>query len=269
VSHDLRSPLAIVKLHLETVLKRDLSPEQSRSCLDAAWQELGRLEAGIEGVLMASRLEREKLQVDARPLVLREFLERYIARKREAVERGRGHLESGPLPSLVIRADPVLFERILDNLVDNALAHCPPGVNIRVSATEQSRFAVVTVEDDGPGIERRERSKIFDMFYRAPHNLGQGTGLGLFIVAGLAKAHGGQAWVESPGIGSAFRVALPLAEEDPSVGDEERGHVSRSSRGVGDAEVARQADDRISERSGATGRSPTRIGLAEEGAPRP
>jgi hypothetical protein len=216
VSHDLRSPLAIVKLHLETMLKRELSPEQTRACLDAAWQELGRLETGIEGVLTASRLEREKLQIEARRLDLREFLEGYLARKREVVRLSGGHLASGDLSNLSVFADPVLIEKILDNLVDNAVNHCPPGVNIRVSVAEQSRFAILTVEDDGPGIERSERRKIFRMFYRTRLNRGRGTGLGLFIVEGVVKAHGGRVWVESPGVGSAFHVALPLALQGES-----------------------------------------------------
>jgi signal transduction histidine kinase len=213
VSHDLRSPLASVKLHLETLLTRETTPEQSRECLDAAWQDLGRLEAGIEGVLMASRLERQKLAIDAHTLGFRDFLQRYFARKCPAVILGGGHLESGRLEDLWVRADPPLLEKILDNLVDNALYHCPPGVNIRISLAKKNHFAVLTVGDDGPGIARKERRKIFRMFYRTPQNRGRGTGLGLFIVAGLVKAHGGQVWVDNPGLGSAFHVALPLVEE--------------------------------------------------------
>lgn len=217
VSHDLRSPLASVKLHLETLLRREISPEQARSCLAAAWEDLGRLEAEIEGVLMASRLDRMKLKIDARKVDLGDFLARYLARKRETVVLGGGRLEAGPLPGLAIRADPAMLEKILDNLVDNALRHCPSGVQVRISLEEKNRLAVVTVADDGPGIARRERSKIFRMFYRAPHDLGPGSGLGLFIVAGLVKAHGGRVWVESPGSGSAFHVALPMVDEgDPN-----------------------------------------------------
>jgi hypothetical protein len=213
VSHDLRSPLATVKLHLETLLKRELSPEQARACLDAAWQDLGRLETGIEEVLLASRLDRQRLQIDAHRLDLQDFLERYFTRKGEAVALSGGHLETGPLPELAINADPVMLERILDNLVDNALSHCPPGVLIRIALAEQSGCAVISVDDNGPGIERRERRKIFQMFYRVPPNYGRGAGLGLFIVAGLVKAHGGHVWVENPAAGSAFRVALPLVRE--------------------------------------------------------
>ena len=213
VSHDLRSPLASVKLNLETVLKREISPEQVRECLDAAWQDLGRLEASIEGVLMASRLERRKLRIELNPLNLGEFLRSYLARKREFVVGTGGFLEIGPVQDLTIQGDPAMIEKVLDNLLDNALCHCPPGVHIRVSLTRKNQLARLMVADDGPGIPPRERRKVFRLFYRAPKAPGRGTGLGLFIVASLVKAHGGRVWVESPGVGSTFQVALPLGEE--------------------------------------------------------
>jgi len=213
VSHDLRSPLASVKLHLETLLKREVSPEQARACLDAAWQDLGRLETSIDGFLMAARLERRKQRIDLHPLDLGAFLERCLARRREAVVRGGGSLDFGPLPALWIRADPAMLEKILDNLLDNALCHCPPGVRIRVALARSGNLARLTVADDGPGIAPGERRKVFRLFYRAGSAHGRGTGLGLFIVASLVKAHGGRVWVECPGVGSAFHVALPLGEE--------------------------------------------------------
>jgi two-component system OmpR family sensor kinase len=118
---------------------------------------------------------------------------------------------------LVARADPAALRQLLDNLIDNALRHCPRGVKVRLEMLEQARCAVLSVADDGPGLERHEHKKIFRIFYRAPPSRRhtKGTGLGLFIVAGIAKAHGGRAWVESagPGRGCVFRVAVPLSKE--------------------------------------------------------
>jgi signal transduction histidine kinase len=202
-----------VKLHLETLLKRELGPEQTRSCLDAAWQDLGRLEASIEGILMASRLEHQKLQIELQTLDFGDFLGGYLARKREVVEGNGGHLQLGVLQDLLIRADPAMMEKILDNLLDNALCHCPPGVHIRVALARKNRLALLTVADDGPGIAPGDRNKIFRLFYRAAASRGRGTGLGLFIAASLVRAHGGRIWVECPGVGSMFQVALPLREE--------------------------------------------------------
>jgi hypothetical protein len=212
VSHDLRSPLASVKLHLETLLKREVGPDQARECLEAAWQDLGRLETRIESVLMAARLERRKVRIETRPVDLGEFVTHYLARKRETVVRSGGRLEAGLLPALWVQADPALLEKVMDNLVDNALGHCPPGVRIQVALAPKGHLAQLTVADDGPGIAAGDRRKIFRLFYRAAAARGHGTGLGLFIVASLVKAHGGRVWVESPGAGSRFQVALPLEE---------------------------------------------------------
>lgn len=220
VSHDLRSPLTTVKLHLETLQLRDLDPAQRETCLAMALSELARLEAGIEDVLSASRIERQALRLDAGPLELAPFLSAYVGTKAPAVAALGASLDwdAARAPALVARTDPAALRKLLDNLVDNAVLHCPRGVKIRLELAEQGRCAVLSVADDGPGLERREHRKVFRMFYRAPaaRRTSKGTGLGLFIVAGIAEAHGGRAWVESagPGKGCVFRVALPLAKED-------------------------------------------------------
>jgi signal transduction histidine kinase len=216
VSHDLRSPLTIVKLHLETLRLRSLTPEQRADCLGTALAELGRLESEIEGILTASRIERARLKLAAQPLELKAFLSGYALEKSKAVGVLGGSLTFEPsrAPELVARADPDLLRQLLDNLVDNAFTHCQKGVDVQLSLGEQGRCAVISVSDDGPGLEQKQLRKVFRMFYRAPGSRhSKGTGLGLFIVAGIARAHGGEAWAESPGPGKGctFRVALPLA----------------------------------------------------------
>jgi len=219
VSHDLRSPLAIVKLHLETLRLRDLTGDQRSDCIAMALTELHRLENGIEDVLTASRIERSALRVNAAALDLRPFLDEYATAKLPLVRAQGGELlwDSAKASRLVAHADPAALRQLLDNLIDNAVRHCQKGVAIRLEMLEQARCAVLSVSDDGPGLEERELKKIFRIFYRAPPSRRhtKGTGLGLFIVAGIAKAHGGRAWAEShgPGQGCQFRVAIPLAQE--------------------------------------------------------
>jgi signal transduction histidine kinase len=219
VSHDLRSPLATVKLHLETLKLRELDPTQREECLSMALVELGRLESGIEGVLTASRIERSALRLDLGPLELKPFLDGYASFKKREIEPMGAALswEAERAPALVARADAAALRRLLDNLVDNAVRHCQRGVQVRLELAEQARCAVLAVADDGPGLPEKEHKKVFRMFYRAPsvRRHAKGTGLGLFIVSGIAKAHGGRAWVESEGAsrGCVFRVAVPLSKE--------------------------------------------------------
>jgi signal transduction histidine kinase len=216
VSHDLRSPLATVKLHLETIRLRDLEKAQRAACLDVALTELARLESGIEAVLTASRIERSALRVSAEDLGLDHWLAAYAQAKSAEVSLQGAVLEppAEPPPALTVRADPVLLRQMMDNLVDNAVRHGPPGVHVRLELGEQGRCAVLGVRDNGPGLHPDEHKRVFRMFYRAPSpgRPTRGTGLGLFIVAGIAHAHGGDAWVESAGTGHGccFRVAVPL-----------------------------------------------------------
>ncbi|MCU0691157.1 MAG: HAMP domain-containing histidine kinase [Polyangiaceae bacterium] len=219
VSHDLRSPLATVKLHLETMQLRQLSVEQRQGCLDTALQELGRLESGIEDILTASRIERGGLKLTKESLEMGEFLGAFVDAKSEEVKLQGASIswEAKPGTVLPVRADVTLLRQMLDNLVDNAIVHGQPGVHIQLELGEHAGCAVIGVRDDGPGLDRSQWKRVFRMFYRAPGNRRhrKGTGLGLFIVASIAKAHGGRAWVESPptGRGCQFRVAIPLAKD--------------------------------------------------------
>ncbi len=220
VSHDLRSPLASVKLHLETIQIRQLEPEQQEACLGTALDELGRLESGIEDILTASRVERGNLRLDKERLDMVSFLETYYEDKSDRLKLIGAQLawhrpETG---NFEVRADPVLLRQMLDNLVDNAVFHGPRGVRISLELVDQGGTAVIGVRDNGPGLARSERKRVFRMFYRVTGHRKhtRGTGLGLFIVASIAKAHRGSAWVDSdgPGQGCLFRVAIPFAEKE-------------------------------------------------------
>jgi len=215
VSHDLRSPLAAVKLHLETVELRDLSDAQRRACLGSALAELGRLETGLEDVLTAARVDRRALAPARENVEIGLFLAEYAQAKRAEATLHGAQLALCEPPHLSVLADPKLLRRALDNLVDNAVVHCHKGVRIALSLAEQGGCAVLSVADDGPGLARSEWRRVFRMFHRAAPARRGGTGLGLFIVDGIARAHGGRAWVESPGPsrGCRFHVALPLAPE--------------------------------------------------------
>lgn len=221
VSHDLRSPLATVKLHLETIKIRQLEPEQASACLDTALDELGRLESGIEDILTASRVERGGLRVHKEPLDLAQFVGDYHRDKSERARLlGANITFRPPRDSMWIRADKLLLRQMLDNLVDNAIVHGQRGVRVELEVAERGGTAVIAVRDNGPGIIRAERKRIFRMFYRSPGHRKhrRGTGLGLFIVASIAQTHEGRVWVDSdgPGKGSQFYVAIPFAKKDRS-----------------------------------------------------
>lgn len=214
VSHDLRSPLSIVRLHLETIQLRELSKSQHDACTTTALTELNRLEKGIEDILAAARIERKGLIVRTEELELAGFLRQYAETRRENLPMLGADLrcEIDPRLRVVSPCDSDLLCQALDNLLNNATTHCPRPVEIVLELTTDGGSAIVSVKDNGPGIQRTERKKVFRMFYRASteRQLSKGTGLGLFIVASIAKAHRGRAWVECPTEGGCrFRISLP------------------------------------------------------------
>jgi two-component system OmpR family sensor kinase len=115
---------------------------------------------------------------------------------------------------VMVRGDAGRLRQIVDNLLGNAVVHTPHATPVVVGVRQGQGQAVVTVADEGPGLDAEQVAHVFDRFYRGSEaRTGQGTGLGLSIVAALAAAHGGNAEVEaSPGVGSVFTVVIPAAE---------------------------------------------------------
>ena len=116
---------------------------------------------------------------------------------------------------LVIEGNVVLLSRAVGNLLDNAVKYTAKGGQIHVKLSQQKGQALVSVIDNGPGIQARDLPRVFEKFYRARPEQDEipGTGLGLAIVKIITEQHGGQVWVESqPDVGSTFTIALPLVE---------------------------------------------------------
>jgi signal transduction histidine kinase len=125
--------------------------------------------------------------------------------------------------SVHVNADPVIMavdhpkvERILDNLIANAVRHTPAGTDVWVRVCEHAGGALIAVEDAGPGVPIRDRQSIFEPFERVDSNSSSpGLGIGLSLVAKFAELHEGRAWVEGrPGGGASFRVLLPAGTPD-------------------------------------------------------
>lgn len=139
-------------------------------------------------------------------------------RLRPQAERGGVILDVDSPPTvLTVSADAEQTDRMLVNLLHNAIKFTPPGGHVRVSVQAENGDAVVRVRDSGVGIEPEELRRVFERFYKIdPSRAGEGAGLGLAIAKHTALQHGGRIWAESdgPNRGSVFAVALPVAAED-------------------------------------------------------
>jgi signal transduction histidine kinase len=214
VSHDFRSPLAIVLSSVQTVLSDPAMPEDVRArFLGRAERHCKRLGALVSDLLDLARIENRESIFERTSL--REVVEEHVEGARSGFEeRGvtlRMELGAGPFEAEVDRA---LVGRALSNLLDNALKFTPPPGAVTVTLARADGVARLVVADTGPGIPEEEREHVFERFFqgREGQALGSGSGLGLAIVAGVARRHGGSVAVAAaPGGGSTFELVLPVA----------------------------------------------------------
>jgi len=221
VSHELKSPLASLQLHLETIRRRRPPAEKMDTFLDTMLADTDRLDRLIDNLLTASRLERRGLKLNLRPTDLSAFINGYFRPRQYSLPQA-GKMQLAVTPGLHVRIDAEALETALRNLLENALLYSAGPPEISIGLCRESGFAHLTIADRGRGIERREQKKIFQMFYRVRHpgETIRGSGMGLFIVRTIIRLHKGKIRVESAGInqGTTFHILLPLSDS----GQEER-----------------------------------------------
>lgn len=218
VTHELKTPVASIRLYLETLKTREPEPGKRKEFYDVMLADTERLMGTIEQVLQAGRTGSAPRLTHKSPLDLASLVQDCVA-----VARLRHHLPEGALhlaaePGSWVEGDPEELKAAVSNLLDNAIKYSSGSVRIRaeVSSAHDGKVAV-RVRDEGVGIPDHEMKRIFKRFYRIPGTITQkvkGTGLGLFIVNAIAKRHGGRVYAESPGAGhgSTFTIELPIAD---------------------------------------------------------
>jgi PAS domain S-box-containing protein len=218
VSHELRTPLTAVLGFALTLEQRRLElPEDEVGRivgeLTAAARRLDRL---LVDLLDIERFRRGLVEVRRHPTEMRELVERVVATC--PLDDRHVKVTGGPL---VAEIDAAKMERIVENLILNAVKHTAPISSIEVRLETKERDLLLVVEDDGPGVGDEYKEAVFETFNRGPSMLSAtpGAGIGLALVARFAAVHGGRSWVEDrPGGGASFRVLLP----DCVVGELER-----------------------------------------------
>jgi len=218
VSHELRTPLAQIRMFGETLLlNRVRSSEEHRRSLEIIVQESQRLTQLIENVLQFGRVERGAAVVTPVPervdLRLHEIVEGFepLARSR------RTSIARRIDEDIVAPVDADALRQIVLNLLDNALKYGPSGQTIVVTCQCEGEFAVIGIEDEGPGVSEADSSRIWDPYCRVaqPHGTAvAGTGIGLTIVKRLTEMHGGRVRVERGVRGARFVVELPGAQRE-------------------------------------------------------
>lgn len=215
VSHDLRVPLTVIYGHAD--IMQDEMDEQEihgdlRKSLDTIRRSGQRMNAMIQDLVDAARMEGGQLQLTTHPVELAFYLPDFLRRTATALAVQRVNLQLTPgIPPVF--ADYDRLDRILTNLISNALKYSTPDAAVVVTARQQEGKVLISVQDAGQGIAPDDQQHIFERFYRASGGRKvDSIGLGLYISKMLVEAHGGQIWVEStPGEGSIFYFTLPIA----------------------------------------------------------
>ena len=222
VTHELKTPVASIRLYLQTLQTRDLDEDKRREFYRIMLEDSDRLLQTIEQVLQAGSSGSRWRRISRTRLDLGDL-------SKECVElaRTRFHLtgealsyeQRVPAGSCTVIGDPDELKAAIWNLIDNAIKYSSGEVKVRVALEDvDGQRLAVKVTDEGVGISSVELKRIFRRFYRIPASVAiraKGSGLGLFIVRSVAKKHGGRAFAEShgPGHGSTFTLLLPRAAE--------------------------------------------------------
>lgn len=218
LAHEIKGPLATVKISVSTLLSQQPgNAEQQQELLKIINEETDRMKQWIEDAVRMSSRDASDLHLRKTPSQIRPVVERAMD--------GLGRLDGRPielaiddsLPLAVF--DEAMIEKVIRQLLDNAIKYSPPGSPIRISAEFTGAEIIIGVSDCGLGIPKNDQERIFEKHYRGQNGSGHvpGTGLGLSSAKCILEAHGGEIWVQSnPGVGSFFRISLPVIMEASS-----------------------------------------------------
>ncbi|NBX18773.1 MAG: sensor histidine kinase [Proteobacteria bacterium] len=217
ITHELKTPIASIRLATETLLLRNLADSDRKKFLERTLSESFRLQNLVDSILVAARLESKSYNQQKELIDLPSVVEKSVDSFRErAGNERRIDFETkyaGARSEFLIEGDPIQIQMLFDNLLSNAQKYTNSGGRIVITSTLSAKGFSVSIADDGVGIEKESLSKIFDKFYRAEGTARirvQGSGLGLFIARSVAVAHGGTLTASSDGPekGAQFNVSF-------------------------------------------------------------
>ena len=209
VAHELRTPLTRVRNRLEDAAAHVDNPERSADALDLAMQETDQLSSLFEGLLALARLESSGDQLKTVP-VDAAALARTVCDIYRPIVEANGALTGPPDAALMVQGDPHLLQQALANLIENAVFHGGGEVQITVSVWQNNSAVHLSVSDNGPGIPDDQHDKVLRRFHRLSPNSQSGSGLGLAMVAAVARAHGGDVRLSDNAPGLKVELILPV-----------------------------------------------------------
>lgn len=214
ITHELKTPIAVTRLNLETMQKRKLDETQQQRLLQNTLQEASRLNDLCNNLLLSSQMEAGGYipsmdEIDFTSLVnncTAEFVRRFPGR----------HIKINAEENVFVMGDTLLLQMAVNNLIDNALKYSPKEATVEVLLDKERNKTLLSVKDGGSGIPEEERPKVFTKFYRmgnASTKTAKGTGLGLYLVKKIMQQHNADISVtENKPTGSIFTISIPLSD---------------------------------------------------------
>lgn len=210
VTHELKSPLASIKLYLQTILKRELDKEKQQGFIRNSLLDIERLDDLVENMLMATKIENNSYSYPKENFNLSEAVQQVVERHQNILQKRI--VKSTITPDILMTGDRFTILLVVSNLLENAVKYSAEGTEINIELFKRNNRIILKVNDQGVGIPDDEKPKIFDKFYR----IGQedtrktkGTGLGLFIVKQVLDNHGATIKVRNnQPVGSEFEVTF-------------------------------------------------------------
>jgi heavy metal sensor kinase len=211
-SHEIKTPLAIIKGELEVTLKKIRSVKEYETTLHSSLEEIDRIIKVVDDLLTLARLEARDFILSSDSVKLAELVQELVKEVEILARRKNLRVDFEKTFNPQVSGDRDKLKKVFLNLLDNAIKFTPAGGRIGITVGVESNLAKVQIADTGPGISPEQLPRIFDRFYRATKDDSlPGSGLGLSIVKAIVEAHRGKVDVESkPGRGSVFTVYLPL-----------------------------------------------------------
>lgn len=213
ITHELKSPIASIKLALDTFMKRpNLKPQQIQLLTKGALTETDRLNTLVNNILLAARIE-NSYTISLEPLNLKDLINENLTQVRTKFSNFRFNFQcNDEIPML--NADRLALNSIIINLLENAAKYSPKGDEVNIVLNKIGRQIIVEIADKGIGIADDDKDKVFEKFYRVGSEdtrRTKGTGLGLYIVKNIIMAHKGTIQIlDNQPKGSIFKVSLPI-----------------------------------------------------------
>ncbi len=213
LSHDLKTPLTILKGEFEVMLKKIRTSEEYEAVLKSSLEEINKISRLVENLLLLASFDSRKILPDNKNIDLGLLIYGVGNTIKKAAVHKRVETAISAQEGVVVKGDEQQLKHLFLNLLDNAVKYTPEGGKVSISMIRRENHAIIAITDTGIGIQKDKISRIFDRFYRVDESrTSHGFGLGLSIVRSIVDAHKGKIDVESsPGIGSVFTVTLPVS----------------------------------------------------------